>query len=96
MRLRIRDQTGGQLSFTGKVSVSPLGRPYPIVVIEASSDGRHWQIVGHQTRTNSDGVFHLSYTSAFSVGGRFAFRASTPETSLWLQGSTKTRWLRVR
>jgi hypothetical protein len=96
MRLRIRDQTGGQLSFTGRVSVSPLGRPYPIVVIEASSDGRHWQIVGHQTRTDSAGVFHLSYSSTFSVGGRFAFRASTPETSLWQQGSTKTRWLRVR
>lgn len=96
MRLRIRDRTGGQFSFTGRVSVSPLARPYPIVVIEASSDGRHWQIVGHQTRTNSEGVFHLSYSSAFSVGGRFAFRASTPETSLWLQGSTKARWLRVR
>ncbi len=96
MRLRIRDRSGGQLSFSGRVSVSPLARPYPIVVIEASSDGRHWQIVGHQTRTNSEGVFHLSYFSAFSVGGRFAFRASTPETSLWLQGSTKARWLRVR
>jgi len=96
MRLRIRDETGGHLSFTGRVSISPLARPYPIVVIEASSDGRHWQIVGHQTRTNSEGVFHLAYSSAFSVGGRFAFRASTPETSLWLQGSTKARWLRVR
>jgi hypothetical protein len=96
MRLRIRDQTGGRLSFGGRVSVSPLGRPYPLVVIEASSDGRHWQIVGHQVRTNSEGVFHLSYFSAFSVGGRFAFRASTPETSLWLQSSTKPRWMRVR
>jgi hypothetical protein len=96
MRLRIRDRPGGRLSFTGQVSVAPLARPYPIVVVEASSDGRQWQIVGHQVRTNSDGVFHLSYSSAFSVGGRFAFRASTPETSLWLQGSTNARWLRVR
>ena len=96
MSLRIRDETGGHLAFTGRVSVSPLARPYPIVVIEASSDGRHWQIVGHQTRTGSEGVFHLSYSSAFSVGGRFAFRASTPETSLWLQDSTKARWMRVR
>jgi hypothetical protein len=96
MSLRIRDETGGHLSFTGRVSVSPLARPYPIVVIEASSDVRHWQIVGHQVRTGSAGVFHLSYSSAFSVGGRFAFRASTPETSLWLQGATKPRWLRVR
>jgi hypothetical protein len=96
MRLRIRDKTGGHLSFTGRVSVTPLARPYPIVVIEASADGRHWQIVGHQVRTSHDGIFHLSYSSAFSVGGRFAFRTSTPETSLWLRGSTKTRWLRVR
>ena len=96
LRLRIRNETGGHLSFTGRVSISPLARPYPIVVIEASSDGRHWQIVGHQTRTDSEGVFHLAYSSAFSVGGRFAFRASTPETSLWLQGSTKKRWMRVR
>ena len=96
LSLRIRDRNGGHLSFAGRVSVSPLGRPYPIVVIEASADGRHWQIVGHQVRTDSAGVFHLSYSSAPSVGGRFAFRASTPETSLWLQGSTKARWMRVR
>ena len=96
MSLRIRDRTGGQLSFKGRVSVSPLARPYPIVVIEASSDRRHWQIVGHQVRTDSEGIFHLSYSSAPSVGGRFAFRASTPETGLWLQGSTEARWLRVR
>lgn len=96
MSLRIRDQTGGKLSFTGRVSVSPLSRPYPIVVVEASADGHHWQIVGHQVRTDSAGVFRLSYSSAFSVGGRFAFRSSTPETSLWLQGSTKARWMRVR
>jgi hypothetical protein len=94
--LRIRDQTGGRLSFTGRVSVTPLGRPHPIVVIEASADGRHWQIVGHQVRTDGEGVFRLSYSSAPSVGGRFAFRASTPETSLWLQGATKPRWMRVR
>jgi hypothetical protein len=96
MSLRIRDRTGGHLSFTGRVSVSPLARPYPIVVIEASSDGRHWQIVGHQVRTSSEGVFHLAYSSAFSVEGRFAFRASTPETELWLQDATKPRWMRVR
>jgi len=96
MSLRMRDRAGGRLSFTGRVSVSPLGRPYPIVVVEASADGRHWQIVGHQVRTDSAGVFHLSYSSAASVGGRFAFRASTPETSLWLQGSTKPQWMRVR
>jgi hypothetical protein len=96
MRLRIRDRRGGQLSFTGRVSVSPLARPYPIVVIEASSDGRHWQIVGHQVRTNSEGDYRLSYSSPLSVGGRFAFRASTPETSLWLPGATRARWIRVR
>jgi hypothetical protein len=96
LSLRIRDRTGGHLSFTGRVLISPLDHPYPIVVIEASADGVHWQSVGNPVRTNSQGIFHLAYTSAPSVGGRFAFRASTPETSLWLQGSTKARWMRVR
>ncbi len=96
MKLHIRDRAGGQLSFSGQVSVGPLGRPYPIVVIEASADGRHWQIVGHQARANSTGAFHLSYSSSAAVGGRFAFRASTPETGLWLASATRTRWLRVR
>ncbi len=96
MSLRIRDRTGGHLSFTGRVSISPLDYPYPIIVIEASADGVHWQSVGNPVRTNSQGIFHLAYTSAFSVGGRFAFRASTPETSLWLRGATKKRWMWVR
>jgi hypothetical protein len=93
--LRVHDQNGGRLSFTGRVSVSPLGRPRPIVVIEASSDGHRWQIVGHDVRTNSQGIYHLSYSSPFSVGGRFAFRASTPETSLWLQGYTGPRSIQI-
>ncbi len=96
MSLRINDQTGGLLSFTGRVSVSPLGHPHPIVVIEASADGHHWQIVGHATRTNNHGIFHLPYSSPTAVGGHFAFRASTPETSLWLQGKTGLRWIQVR
>lgn len=93
--LRVGDSTGGRLSFTGRVSVSPLVRPLPIVVVEASGDGRHWQIVGRQVRANSQGVYRLSYSSPLSVGGRFAFRAATPETSLWLAGTTPTQWLRV-
>jgi hypothetical protein len=96
MSLRIRDESGGHLSFTGRLSVSPLARPYPIVVIEASADGVHWQSVGNQVRTNGQGVFHLSYSSAPSIGGRFKFRASTPETLSWLRGATKERWMRVR
>ena len=93
--LRVHDQNGGRLSFTGRVSVRPLGRPLPIVVIEASADGRHWQIVGHDVRTDSQGVYHLSYSSPLSVGGHFAFRATTPETSLWLRGATRPRWIQV-
>ncbi len=96
LSLRVRDRTGGQLTFSGRVSVSPLGRPYPIVVIEASADGRHWQVVGREVRTNSQGAYRLFYSSPFSVGGHFAFRAVTPETTLWLQGSTNPRWMQVR
>jgi hypothetical protein len=96
MSLRIHDQHGGRLTFTGTVAVSPLGHPLPLVLIEASSDGRHWQTVGREVRTNSHGEYKLSYSSPLSVGGRFAFRAITPETSLWLQGDTGTRWVKVR
>jgi hypothetical protein len=96
LSLRIRDRTGGHLSFSGRVSIGPLDHPYPIVVIEASADGVHWQSVGNPVRTNSQGSFHLAYASAPSVGGRFAFRASTPEAVSWLRGATIKRWLRVR
>jgi hypothetical protein len=96
LSLRIRDRTGGHLSFSGQVSIGPLDHPYPIVVIEASADGVHWQSVGNPVRTNSQGSFHLSYASAPSIGGRFAFRASTPEAVSWLRGATIKRWLRVR
>lgn len=96
MSLRIQDQHGGRLTFTGRLSVSPLGHPLPYVLIEASSDGRHWQTVGREVRTDSHGNYKLSYSSPLSVGGRFAFRAITPETSLWLRGSTGIRWVKVR
>jgi hypothetical protein len=95
MSLRIHDQHGGHLTFTGTVAVSPLGHPLPLVLIEASGDGRHWQTVGREVRTNSHGEYKLSFSSPLSVGGRFAFRAITPETSLWLQGDTGTRWVKV-
>ncbi len=95
MSLRIHDQHGGRLTFTGTVSVSPLGHPLPLVLIEASGDGRHWQTVGREVRTNTHGDYKLSYPSPLSVGGRFAFRAITPETPLWLQGNTGTRWVKV-
>ncbi len=96
MSLRIVDRRGGRFAFTGRVMVSPLARPLPIVTIEASADGRHWQVVGHEIRTGAKGHYRLAYHSPFSVGGRFAFRASTPETSLWLAGATRARWIRVR
>ncbi len=95
MSLRIHDQHRGRLTFTGTVSVSPLGHPLPLVLIEASGDGRHWQTVGREVRTNSHGEYKLSYSSPLSVGGRFAFRAITPETSLWSQGDTGSRWVKV-
>jgi len=94
--LRVSDRRGGRLMFTGRVAIAPLGRPRPIVVIEASSDGRQWQTLGHEVRTNSRGVYHLPYSSPLSVGGRFAFRAMTPATSEWQQGLTGPRWLVVR
>ncbi len=96
MSLHIVDRRGGRFSFTGRMMVSPLARPLPIVTIEASADGRHWQVVGHQVRTDAQGDYRLAYSSPFSVGGHFAFRASTPETSLWLAGATPARWIRVR
>jgi hypothetical protein len=95
MSLQVHDLHGGRLSFAGRVSVSPLGRPRPIIVIEASSNGHHWQTLGHEVRTNGHGVYHLSYSSPSSIGGHFAFRAMTPETSLWLQGQTSPRWVTV-
>jgi hypothetical protein len=74
------------LVFTGKLGISPIGSPPPIVLIEAKEDG-HWQTIGQQVRVRKTGAFRLDYqTSPLLTGRSFAFRAVTAATSDWLGG----------
>jgi hypothetical protein len=94
--LRVSDRRGGRLRFTGRIAISPLGNPRPLIGIQASTDAIHWQGVGLQARVNAHGVFHLTYTSPASIGGHFALQAVTPATSEWQQGVSSRYWLTVR
>ena len=89
LSLKIRSRSGARLVFTGKLGISPLGSPPPIVVIEAKENGQ-WQAIGQQVRVSKTGTFRLSYhTSPLLAGRSFAFRAVTAATSDW-QGATST------
>ena len=91
LSLKIRSLTGERLVFTGKLGISPLGSPPPIVLIEAKEDGQ-WQTIGKQVRVRKTGTFRLSYqTSPLLTGRSFAFRAVTVATSNWLGASSTAR-----
>jgi hypothetical protein len=86
LSLKIRSLSGERLVFTGKLGISPIGSPPPIVLIEAKEDG-HWQTIGQQVRVRKTGAFRLDYqTSPLLTGRSFAFRAVTAATSDWLGG----------
>jgi hypothetical protein len=83
LSLKVATPHGARLVFTGKVAISPLGAPRPLVLIEVhAADG--WQAVGAPVRVDANGSYRYVYVSSpLLVGHRFAFRATTPATSLW-------------
>jgi hypothetical protein len=95
--MHIRDRRGGHLLITGRVAITPLGQPRPLVLVQASVDAHDWQIFGHEVRVmNSHGSYRLDWSTPGSVGGRFAFRAVAPATSEWQRGLSASQWLKVR
>ena len=83
LSLKVATPHGARLVFTGKVAISPLGAPRPLVLIEVhAADG--WQAVGAPVRVDANGSYRYVYVSSpLLIGHRFAFRATTPATSLW-------------
>ena len=81
--LHVQTPGAGRLVFSGRLAISPMGSPRPLVTIETRA-GREWQAVGHAIRVNSNGSYRYVYRSSpLTLGRRFAFRVNTPETSLW-------------
>ncbi len=81
--LRVRTPGGALLVFSGRLAMSPISAPRPLVTIETLA-GREWEAVGHAVRVAANGTYRYVYrSSALTLGRRFAFRAQTPATSLW-------------
>jgi hypothetical protein len=81
--LHVRTPGGAQLVFSGRVAISPLGHPRPLVIIETLA-GQGWEAVGHAIRVTANGTYRYVYRSSpLTLGRRFAFRAQTPTTGLW-------------
>ncbi|HEV2923611.1 MAG TPA: hypothetical protein VGW98_06235 [Solirubrobacteraceae bacterium] len=94
--LRVRTPGGARLVFSGRLAITPLGSPRPLVLIETRA-GREWQAVGHAIRVTANGTYSYRYASSpLTLGRRFAFRAVTPATSLWQSGSSPVREAVVR
>jgi len=94
--LRVRTPGAAELLFTGRLAISPLGSPPPLVIIETHT-GDGWQAVGSPVRVAADGSYRYAYRSSpLTLGRRFAFRAQTPATSLWQTGSSPVRQAVVR
>ncbi len=89
--LHVETPGGGRIVFSGRLAISPMGSPRPLVTIETQV-GREWEAVGHAVRVNANGAYRYVYRSSpLTLGRRFAFRAQTPETSLWQAGVSPTR-----
>jgi hypothetical protein len=89
--LRVRTPGGARLVFSGRLAISPLGLPRPLVIIETRA-GPTWQVVGTPVRVARDGSYRLVYRSSpLTLGRRFAFRAETPATSLWPTAASHVR-----
>jgi hypothetical protein len=90
LSLRVRAPGGARLRFTGRLAISPIVTPRPLVFIEARS-GSRWQLVAttHVTRT---GAYTLDYTGkSKTIGQRYEFRAIAPATALFTAAASPNR-----
>jgi hypothetical protein len=82
---------GARLVFSGRLAISPLGTPRPLVTIETKA-GDEWEAVGHAIRVARNGTYrYVFHSSPLTLGRRFSFRAQTPATSLWQTGRSTVR-----
>lgn len=90
LSLRIDSRGNLRLVFTGRLGITPLGSPRPLVFIEGlTSSG--WQVVGSPVRVDSSGRYRYVYDlTPNALGRRFAFRAITPEVPEWTGAHSRT------
>jgi hypothetical protein len=83
LSLQIATPGGGRIVFTGRLQVAPLGQPRPFIFIQTRGpDG--WEEVGSPVRVGPHGNFDYVYRSSpLTLGRRFNFRVTTPQTTLW-------------
>jgi hypothetical protein len=94
--LHVGTPGAARLVFSGRLAISPMGTPRPLVTIETLA-GREWEAVGHAVRVNANGTYRYVYRSSpLTLGRRFAFRAQTPATGLWQAAHSKVREAVVR
>ena len=96
LSLRVQPRGGGWLRFSGRLRIAPLGRPRPLVVIQARS-AKGWQAVGSPVRVSRSGAYSLSYNGGpRSINGRYALRAIAPSTRLFATATSAIRKTVVR
>jgi hypothetical protein len=94
--LRVSTPGSARLVFSGHLTITPLGSPRPLVIIETRA-GSTWEGVGTPVRVARDGSYRLVYRSSpLTLGRRFAFRAVSPATSLWQTATSHVRSAVVR
>jgi hypothetical protein len=96
LSLHVNAPGHGRIVFSGHLAIRPLGSPRPLVSIQARVAGG-WETVGVPIRVRGNGDYRYVFESSpVTYGRRFAFRASTPATSLWSSGSSPIRLAVVR
>ena len=96
LSLKIGAPGGAKLVFKGRIGISPLGSPRPLVFIEVKGPSG-WQSVGSPVRVGANGRYRYVYASSpYTVGRRFVFRAVTPAVTLWPSTASRTTSAVVR
>jgi hypothetical protein len=96
LSLNVATPGSATLIFTGQLSIAPLGKPRPLVIIETPGpDG--WEAVGTPIRVDAHGDFRYAYRSSpVTLNRSFRFRAVTPATALWQRGHSPVRTAVIR
>lgn len=93
LSLRVRALGRARLSFRGRLQITPLGSPRPLVIIQAR--GKHgWQAVpGSPIRVDHSGAYRLLVyvDRKRGVGRRYTFRAVAPATPLAATATSPVR-----
>ncbi len=96
LSLRVQTLGRGRLRFSGRLRITPLGTPRPLVVIQ-TRNGRRWQDVGSAMRVSPSGAYSVIYNGGPNViGGRYVFRTVAHATSLFATGISPIRRTVVR